>query len=91
MNSRWQSRANHRDHPVGDIGAVMPSVAPALDHPNDQPLYTEAELIDLRRTMLLYARLFPPGYERNQRRQIAQSLGRPFQNKNWLDVHKSER
>jgi hypothetical protein len=69
----------------------MPSVATALDHPNDHPLYTEAELIDLRRTMLLYARLFPPGYERNQKRQIAQSLRRLFHNKNWLDLHKSGR
>jgi len=69
----------------------MPSVATALDHPNDHPLYTEAELTDLRRAMLLYARFFPPGYERNQKRQIAQSLRRLFHNKNWLDVHKSER
>jgi hypothetical protein len=49
----------------------MPSVAAVLDHPNDHPLYTKAELVDLRRTMLLYARLFPPGYKRNQKRQIA--------------------
>jgi hypothetical protein len=41
--------------------------------------------------MLLYARFFPPGYERNQKRLITQSLRRLFHNKNWLDVHKSER
>jgi hypothetical protein len=38
----------------------MPSAARklALDQSNDLPLYTKAELIDLRRTMLLYARFF---------------------------------
>jgi hypothetical protein len=61
----------------------MPSAARKLPlyQSNDPPLYTKAELIDLRRTMLLYARFFPPGYERNQKRQIAQLLRRLFQNK----------
>jgi hypothetical protein len=40
--------------------------------------------------MLLYARVFPPGPERNQHRQIAQSLGVLFKNKAWLDAHTLE-
>jgi hypothetical protein len=67
----------------------MPSAARKLplDQSNDLPLYTKAELIDLRRTMLLYARFFPPGYERNQKRQIAQLLRRLFKKRKWLDEH----
>ena len=67
----------------------MPSVARKLplDQWTDQPLYTQAELFDLRRTMLLYARYFPPGPERNQHRQIALALGNLFKNKQWLDAH----
>ena len=67
----------------------MPSVASALapDHANDPPLYAKAELIELRRNILLYARSFPPGYERNQHRQIALSLRRLFKDAKWLDVH----
>jgi hypothetical protein len=68
----------------------MPSVAPAFDHSNDQPLYTKAELIGLRRTMLLYCRSFPPGFERNQHRQVARSISSLFRNKNWLDAHTVE-
>jgi hypothetical protein len=68
----------------------MPSVATALDHSDDPPLYTKAELIDLRRTMLLYARFFPPGHERNQHRQVALSLRRLYENKKWLDAHTAE-
>jgi hypothetical protein len=68
----------------------MPSVAPAFDHSNDRPLYTKAELIGLRRTMLLYCRSFPPGFERNQHRQVARSIGSLFRNKNWLDAHTVE-
>jgi hypothetical protein len=69
----------------------MPSVArEPLDQSTYPPLYNRAELIDLRRTMLLYARFFPPGPERNQHRQIAQSLGVLFRNKAWLDAHTRE-
>jgi hypothetical protein len=70
----------------------MPSVASALapDHANDPPLYSKAELIELRRNILLYARSFPPGYERNQHRQIALSLCRLFNNKAWLAAHTFE-
>jgi hypothetical protein len=45
------------------------------------------EFIELRRDMLRYARTFPPGAERNQRRQIALSLRGLFENKAWLDAH----
>jgi hypothetical protein len=67
----------------------MPSVAYALapDHANDPPLYSKAELIELRRNILLYARSFPPGYERNQHRQVARSLRRLFSDTTWLDAH----
>jgi hypothetical protein len=68
----------------------MPSLAPALDHSNDPPLYSKAELIELRRYILLYARSFPPGFERNQHRQIALSLGRLFHDAKWLDAHTRE-
>jgi hypothetical protein len=72
--------------------AIMPSVASALapDRANDPPLYTKAELIVLRRNILLYARSFPPGYERNQHRQVARSLRRLFNDKKWLDAHTLE-
>jgi hypothetical protein len=67
----------------------MPSVAreSRIDRSIELPLYSREELIDLRRTLLLYARFFPPGNERNQHRQIAQSLARLFRNKAWLDDH----
>jgi hypothetical protein len=59
----------------------------ALDRSTDPPLYSKAELIELRRNILLYARSFPPGSERNQHRQIAPSLRRLFENTKWLDAH----
>ena len=45
------------------------------------------EFIQIRRDMLRYARSFPPGAERNQRRQIALSLRALFKNKEWLNAH----
>jgi hypothetical protein len=53
-------------------------------------LYTLPELIDLRRQMLRFARSFPPGPERNKRRQTADSLRRLYKNKKWLDAHTVE-
>jgi hypothetical protein len=50
----------------------------------DQPLYSLDELIEKRRIILRYARTFPPGAERNQRRQIAGSLRVLLRNRNWL-------
>jgi hypothetical protein len=48
--------------------------------------YTMAELTNLRRQMLRFARLLPIGFERNQRLQTAMSL-RDFKNKSWLAAH----
>ena len=55
----------------------------AIATPN-HPLYCLEDLIEKRRNILRYARTFPPGAERNQRRQIAMSLRVLFRNKNWL-------
>ena len=49
--------------------------------------YTLTELIELRRQMLRYARSIQRGPERNERRQIADSLRRLFKSKDWLKVH----
>jgi hypothetical protein len=62
----------------------MPSVQRL---PTFEPRRSIEEFIQLRREMLRYARTFPPGVERNQRRQIALSLRGLFKNKNWLDGH----
>jgi hypothetical protein len=40
-----------------------------------------------RHYMLRFARLFPPGPERNERRQIALALRQWFENKAWLAVN----
>jgi hypothetical protein len=58
-----------------------------LDQPTDNSIYTKAELIGLRRTMLRYCRSFRPGEERNQHRQVALSLRKLFKNKAWMDAH----
>jgi hypothetical protein len=52
---------------------------------NNQIRYSMAQLIQLRRQMLRFARSLPPGQERNERRQIAASLRSLFSNKAWLD------
>jgi hypothetical protein len=66
----------------------MPSVARTFVQ--DHPLYSKAELIEHRRNILRYARVFPPGPERNQHRQIALSLRGLFKNQKWLDAHTVE-
>lgn len=53
--------------------------------------YRMAELVQLRREILLYARSTPPGPERNQHRQVAVSLRTLFRNRAWLDTHTLER
>ena len=53
----------------------------------DERCYSVAELFELRRSTLLYARSFPVGAERNQHRQIAVSLRTLFKNKAWLAAH----
>jgi hypothetical protein len=52
-----------------------------------QPRYTFAELVDIRRQVLRYARSIPPGPDRNEHRQVAVSLGRLFRNGTWRDAH----
>ena len=61
------------------------STAPV--QPLVEPIYNRDELMDLRRTMLRYARSFPPGSQRNQHLQIAVSLRRLFRNETWLRDH----
>ena len=46
-----------------------------------------ADFVEMRRTVLRYARTFPPGGERDQHRQIALSLRRLFRNKTWRESH----
>jgi hypothetical protein len=50
-------------------------------------LYRLDELLELRRTMLRYARSFPPGDERNQHLHVAVSLRTLFKNEEWLRDH----
>ena len=66
----------------------MPSIAREL--PLEHSLYSKAELVEHRRNILRYARLFPPGPERNQHRQVALSLRALFKNGKWLDTHTVE-
>jgi hypothetical protein len=64
----------------------MPSVARELPTV-DCPRYTQAELMECRRNILRYARLFPPGPQRDQHRRIALSLRTLFRNAKWLSAH----
>ena len=50
-------------------------------------LYAIDELRVMRRELLLYARMYPAGPQRNQHRQTALSLRRLFRNKDWLDTY----
>jgi hypothetical protein len=63
------------------------SHVPARQVTEDQPRYTFAELVEIRRQVLRYARSIPPGPERNQHRQIAMSLSWLFKNEAWRDAH----
>jgi hypothetical protein len=54
------------------------------------PLYSFDELVEKRRSILRYARSFPPGTERNRHRQIALSLRGLFRNEDWLAAHTRE-
>jgi hypothetical protein len=53
-------------------------------------LYAIDELRVMRGEMLLYARMHPPGPQRNQRRQAALSLRSLLKNKDWLDTYTIE-
>jgi hypothetical protein len=55
--------------------------------PRIERLYSPEELTELRRYVLRYARMFPPGYERNQHLQVAVSLRALFKNEKWLRDH----
>ena len=65
-----------------------------MPHTNRKPvsehLYSNAELVELRRQMLRYSRSVPARPERNQHLQVAVSLRRLFKNKAWLDGHTVE-
>lgn len=63
----------------------MPAIARVVEA--DPPLYTRSELVEHRRNILRYARLFPPGPQRNQHRQIALSLRTLFRNRMWLEAN----
>lgn len=61
----------------------------AIQSTPDHPLYSMAELTEVRRNTLLYARSFPPWPERNFHRQVALSLRSLFTNEAWLEAHTS--
>jgi hypothetical protein len=56
----------------------------------NHPLFCLEDLIEKRRSVLRYARTFPPGAERNQHRQVAVSLRALFGNKNWLATNTNQ-
>jgi hypothetical protein len=63
--------------------------------PNRQPLrqparYSTAELVEIRRQILRYARSIPPGPDRNQHLQVAVSLRSLFRNTAWRGAHTAE-
>jgi hypothetical protein len=75
--------------PPDPKGAIMPSLQLKLAQVNTR--YTMAQLIELRRQMLRFARSLPlRSSERNERRQIAASLNRLFGNRVWLAAHTVE-
>jgi hypothetical protein len=53
----------------------------------ERPRYTFAELVEIRRQVLRYARSIQPGPDRNQHLQVAVSLRRLFRNETWRDDH----
>ena len=64
--------------PTTSGGSIKPSVHRL---PTFEQRHRIEEFIQIRRDMLRYARSFPPGADRNQRRQIALSLRALFKNK----------
>jgi hypothetical protein len=63
---------------------------PALLQSEFVRLYAIDELRVMRRERLLYARMYPPGPQRNQHRQAALSLRSLLKNENWLDTYTIE-
>ncbi len=70
--------------PPTTSGRIKPSVHRL---PTFEQRHSIEEFIQIRREMLRHARSFPPGADRNQRRQIALSLRALFKNKEWLDAN----
>ena len=66
----------------------MPLIHVSLAQDNTR--YTKAQLVQLRRQMLRFARSLPPGPERNGRRQIATSLRSLVRNTKWIAAHTIE-
>jgi hypothetical protein len=62
----------------------MPQASLAVAEP---PRYSTTELVEKRRSILRYARSFPPGTERDYHRQIASSLRALFRDEAWLAAH----
>jgi hypothetical protein len=62
----------------------------SLPRKRNEIRYTMAQLVELRRQMLRFARLLPRGPERNDRRRTAASLRDLFKNKTWLEAHTVE-
>jgi hypothetical protein len=63
----------------------------AKRQPVEQPArYSIAELVEMRRQILRYARSLPSGADRNEHRQVAVSLGRLFKNPQWRSAHTVE-
>jgi hypothetical protein len=67
-------------------------IMPAADRQprEDQPRYSLVELVEIRRQLLRYARSMRPGPDRNEYRQVAVSLRRLFEKRQWLDAHNVE-
>ena len=61
----------HRSRPKRRKPDSMTTVDPLVER-----LYSRDALLELRRNVLRYARSFPPGYERNQRRQSPRAVQR---------------
>jgi hypothetical protein len=59
----------------------------AIQSTPDHQVYSNAELTEVRRKTLLFARSFPPGPERDFHRQVALSLRALFTNEAWLEAH----
>jgi hypothetical protein len=55
--------------------------------PLELTLYSKAELIQHRRSLLRRARSFPVGPDRNRHKQVALLFRALFKDKDWLDAH----
>jgi hypothetical protein len=76
------TESSSRSRPTWSIMTTL--AAPA------HPLYCLEDLIEKRRDVLRYARMYPPGVERNRHREVAASLRVLFRNKNWLATNTNQ-